>query len=124
LAAHDGPDAFVPLEESALGRPEVAAFARKVALHLDPALDARFPKETLTRVVVTTGQGRFESAVTAPRGEASAPLSDAELEDKFRRATRRAIGGEEQERVLQAIASLRAGDVNPLQSGLGGALAG
>ncbi len=59
-----------------------------MTLHLDPALDARFPAETLARLVVSHDGRRYESEITAPRGEATQPLSWQELEEKFLTASR------------------------------------
>lgn len=120
LTALLGPDALLPLTPDATGRPEVAAFARKVTLRLDPELDSRFPAETLARVTVTSGGRRYESPVIAPRGEASAPLSWSELEAKFRTATRFTTLPAQQEDILSAIRRLQDGDMTPFLAAISG----
>jgi 2-methylcitrate dehydratase PrpD len=114
LAAVAGAEALLPLEAAALDRQDAAAFARKVTLHLDPALDARFPAETLARVVVVTAGCRFESPVTTPRGEPSHSLSSHELREKFLLATRQLMPVERQQAVLAAIDRFAQGDLQPL----------
>ncbi|GGF47238.1 2-methylcitrate dehydratase [Aliidongia dinghuensis] len=114
LVALDGAEALLPLRADAVGRPEVAAFARKVSLRLDRALDARFPAETLARVSVMAGGRRFVSPETAPRGEASDPPSWDGLEEKLRRATRFVASAAEQDALLSAVRALRGGDHRPL----------
>lgn len=113
-----GNQVLIPPETGVLGRPDVTALAEKVALHLDAALDARFPAESLTRVVITTKENRFESAITAPSGEASDPLSWGDLQEKFRTATGTSMADHHQERLLQAIDRFRGGERESLTEAL------
>ena len=47
-------------------------------------LDAAFPRQRAARVSLTTRDGRSETFLQPTRkGDPDAPLSDAELEDKF-----------------------------------------
>jgi 2-methylcitrate dehydratase PrpD len=101
-----------------LFRDDVAQFARKVTLHLDPELDDRFPAETLTRVAVHCGGQHYESAITAPRGEATDPLSWQELEEKFLTASRHVATEGQQAEVLEAARQLKDGDIAPLMASL------
>ncbi len=114
LAALAGRSALLPLAPAALFRDDVSALAGKVRLSLDPALDAWFPAQTLARVTVTSGGRRYTSDVTAPRGEATDPLSWAELEEKFATATRGIATAGEQARILDGARAARAGDLSAL----------
>ncbi|MBL3685294.1 hypothetical protein F2981_32915 (plasmid) [Sinorhizobium meliloti] len=76
--------------------------------------NARFPTETLARVTVTVRGRHFVSDVTAPKGEASDPLSSAELEAKFRAATRFSLTADHQDRILAAMNKACAGDISHL----------
>lgn len=114
LLAIDGPEALMPLTDAAVDRPDIVAFAEKVSLSLDAALDARFPAETLSRVTIHAEGGVFASPVTAPRGEASDPPSWADLEDKLERACRLIATSDQRRQLLAAVRSLRDGDHNPL----------
>jgi 2-methylcitrate dehydratase PrpD len=116
LAAILGPSALLPLTKDILFRDDVSQFARKVTLHLDSALDERFPAETLTRVVVHCRGERYESAVTAPRGEATDPLSWQELEEKFLTASRHIATQGQQAEILDAARQLKDGDIAPLMA--------
>ncbi len=111
LAAVRGAGVLLPLDESALSDPAAEALAARVRLAIDPACEARFPAETPVRVAVVARGRRFESAVTTPRGEASeAPTWDERLE-KFARATRLTLDGEERREFLRAFEALREGDL-------------
>ncbi|MCB4822473.1 MmgE/PrpD family protein [Roseicella aerolata] len=67
-------------EMPAVADPALAAFRAKVAAVLDPSL----PRGA-ARVTVRLADGRVEEAlVTTPRGSEARPMSDAELEAKFR----------------------------------------
>jgi 2-methylcitrate dehydratase PrpD len=118
LRAVAGPDALLPLTESALGRPEVVALAEKVSLHLDPGLDSRFPVATPARVVVQTAGGMFECLVEAPTGEPDNPLPCEALRRKFRTVARCRMSREGQERLLTAIDAVAAGHLSPLLDAL------
>jgi len=115
LAALDGPDALLPLEEAALDRADVSAFARKVTLHLDSDIDSRFPAESLARVVVTAGSRRFESRLTHPRGEAFEPPSWQEMEEKLARASVRVLDLASRQRIIEALQHLKEGKIAPLR---------
>ncbi|MEQ1773340.1 MAG: MmgE/PrpD family protein [Burkholderiales bacterium] len=114
MAAIMGSAALLPIEADALNRPDVSEFARKVTLHTDAALDARFPDETLARVVITTHNATFESPVTTPRGEPSNPMSWEDLREKFRVATRKVMREEQQHMTLEAVDRLAQGELGPL----------
>ena len=118
LAAMLGPSALLPLTEDVLHRDDVSRFARKVTLHLDPALDTRFPAETLTRLVVSHAGRRYESKVTAPRGEATQPFSWQELEQKFVMASRGVAREDQQTELLNAARKLKTGDASHFMSKL------
>ena len=115
LIALEGAEALLPLEESVVNRPEVTAFAHKVSLHLDPAIDSRFPAESLARIVVTASGRRFRSRLTHPRGEAFEPPSWQEFEDKFSLASGRFLGSADRKAMLAAIGELRQGRLAPLR---------
>lgn len=114
LAALDGPEALLPLTDAALARADASAFARKVTLVLDPDIERVFPAQTLTRIILSCGGRRYESPVTGPRGEASDAPSWAELEQKFRMASRLMATSEQQERLLSVIGRLQQGEAEPL----------
>jgi 2-methylcitrate dehydratase PrpD len=118
LVAIDGADALLPLTQSAVDRPDVVALAEKVSLRLDPAIDARFPCETLARVTIRTGGRMLVSPLTAPRGEAADRPSWDALEEKLRKATRTVASPHQQEELLDALRGLRAGDHARLRDAL------
>lgn len=114
VAAVIGTDALLPVDERTLNRPDVSAFARRVTLHTDSALDSRFPAETLARVIVRTPQRVYESPVTTPRGEPTHPMGDEALREKFLTLTRPHMKASRQAALLQAIEQLADGDLQPL----------
>jgi 2-methylcitrate dehydratase PrpD len=114
-----GPSVFLPLGEDALSLPGATALAEKVDLKLNEQFDARFPAETLARVTVVCGNERFTSAVTAPKGEASTPLSWKQIQQKFRAATRLIASTDQQEAVIDAVDCACVGDIVALTTCLG-----
>lgn len=117
LVALKGPEMLLPVTQDALGHAEVVALAGKVSIALDPAMDARFPAETLARVTVVSQGRRVISAVTAPRGEAHDPLSWEALEAKFLAVARRGVSAAQKQQFLAGMHALRQHrDLGPLQA--------
>ncbi len=114
LAAIEGPIALLPPTPAVLGQSAIVDLAGKVRLSLNADFDARFPAETLARVTIEVKGQRFVSDVTAPKGEASHPLSWSELEAKFRAATRFALATDRQDKIIAAMDKARAGDFSQL----------
>ncbi|MBM3222720.1 MAG: MmgE/PrpD family protein [Candidatus Tectomicrobia bacterium] len=85
-ALHDGaitPASFAParVQDPAL-RPLIA----KMSMEEDPDFTARFPQEYNCRIeVITTAGQRVEAHTAYPKGNRHNPLSDADVEAKFRR---------------------------------------
>ncbi|MFH8739243.1 MmgE/PrpD family protein [Streptomyces sp. NPDC017964] len=120
LTAIVGPQALLPLTAEALTQDGATALARKVKLSLSPEFDARFPAETLARVTIACGDQRLTSDVVTPRGEATNPLSWADLEAKFKAATRMVATEAQQNQVLSAMNEARAGNLTALTASLAG----
>lgn len=123
MVALMGTSCLLPVGEGILNRPDIAAVAQKVELHLDAGLNARFPGESLCRVIITTDKARYESPVTVPRGEASDPLSWDALRAKFLAATCHVMLPQRQQALLDAVDRLVAGELEPLLCALAEPLA-
>src|SRR5207248_5489494 len=64
---------------------DLLTLVAKTKVHRDPKLSARYPGGIPSRVTVTTSDGRrFVREVEFPRGHAQNPMTDAEVEHKFR----------------------------------------
>ena len=63
--------------------PEIVRFRQRVAMVLDPDVDAAYPARWIGKVEVRTTDGRrLARRVDEPKGDPGNTLSDAELEDK------------------------------------------
>jgi 2-methylcitrate dehydratase PrpD len=118
LSALVGGNCMLPITDNVLGRPDVSDFARKVQLVLDPQLEQRCPGETLARVVIEARGQKFESPITAPRGEATNPMSWDDICEKFFVATAAVMREPQQRRVVRDVEDLSAGDLAPLLAAL------
>ena len=106
VVALDGPQALLPMSAELLGRPQLAAFARKVSLHHDPAIEAEFPARAGARLVVHTAKGAFSQQVQHPRGDPANPLSAEELTSKFYRLAGMIAERKKAEAVVKAVLEL------------------
>jgi 2-methylcitrate dehydratase len=86
-AMFDGDVYMETFDENRFADPALVAFTAKVKIHHDTALDARYPKGIPNRLTVTLNDGKtLVKEVEFPRGHAGNPMTDAEVEAKFRRA--------------------------------------
>lgn len=73
------------LSGEALHNPEVLRLSNMVELIEDDAINARFPAERLSRVVMETRNGdRYNTGIVRPLWDLSTPPTDSELIGKFR----------------------------------------
>lgn len=86
--------------------PAILELARKVQVSVDDALDRQFPAKTMARVTIHTPRGNFATTIEYPRGNPENPLSDAELEAKFRLLTQDLISAERSQKLRSAILDL------------------
>jgi 2-methylcitrate dehydratase PrpD len=107
VVALEGPQALLPMSVDLLGRPYLSAFARRVSLHHDPALEAEFPAQAGARLVVHTAKGVFSKQVQHPRGDPANPLSAEELTSKFYKLAGLLAGREKAEAVVKAVLELK-----------------
>ena len=76
----------------------------KVSCHVDEAAEAAFPNRRSAIVTMTTTSGEtFEHYSPTRKGDPDSPLTDGELEDKFRELTEPVIGVEAAEALRQRV---------------------
>ncbi len=103
------------LIEANLQAPELLSLAARVKVSIAPDLDQLFPEKAAARVTLHTARGGFTTTVEYPRGDPSNPLSDAELEGKFRWLTVEVVGEERSQQLMEVVAHLEHLDsVKPL----------
>ncbi|HVL11724.1 MAG TPA: MmgE/PrpD family protein, partial [Gemmata sp.] len=85
-ALFDGDVYMNTFDEDHFTDPARVAFTGKVKVNHDEKLDPRYPKGIPNRITVTLADGRkLVREVEFPRGHAGNPMTDAEVEAKFRR---------------------------------------
>jgi 2-methylcitrate dehydratase len=89
--------------------PELLAFVQKIEVRHDPALDSGYPAGIPNRITLYLRDGRtLTEENTFPRGHARNPMSDEEVEAKFRRLTEWALPPARQDEVLRFLWNLEA----------------
>ena len=85
-ALFDGDVYLETFDEAHFTNPALVAFTGKVKVNHDEKLDPRYPKGIPNRVTVSLSDGRkLVREVEFPRGHAGNPMTDGEVETKFRR---------------------------------------
>ena len=95
------PASFAP---SRVQDPALRSLIQKLTVVEEPEFTGRYPVESCTRIEVTTNDGRRVTAETRhPKGHYRNPLTDAEVEEKFRGLACAALGAEGCDRVLAEV---------------------
>lgn len=85
VALYDGQVTLDSFDDRHLRNEDLLELVAKVRVHRDPAMTARYPQGIPNRLVVSLRDGKTLSAqVEYPRGHARNPMTDNELEEKFR----------------------------------------
>ena len=80
---------------------------KKLTVVEEPEFSRRYPADACTRVEITTTDGRRVVAETShPKGHRRNPLTDAEVEQKFRGLASGALGAKGCDRVLAEVWNL------------------
>jgi len=107
VALRDGTVTPASFSPEAIADPSLRDVMRRITVVEDPALTALRPAETLSDVVVTTKSGhKLEARTGVPPGDHRNPLTDAELERKFRGMAEQVATPQDCSAVLDALWNL------------------
>jgi len=107
------PATFAP---SRIKDPALRPLIKKLEVVEEPEFTRRYPAESCTRIEVTTTDGRRLATETGhPKGHYRNPLTDGEVEEKFRGLASGALRAKGCDRVLAAVRDL---DKAPILDGL------
>jgi 2-methylcitrate dehydratase len=102
VALMDGDVTEAQFTPSRFTDPALLALTAKVKVHRDAELSKRYPRGIPNRLTVTMADGRkLVREVEHPRGHALNPMTDAEVEKKFRTLVEPRYGKERADRILQ-----------------------
>lgn len=102
VALADGKVTLAQFDPKRFTDPALLDLVAKVKVHRDAALSSRYPAGIPNRVTVKLQNGRqLVREVEFPRGHARNPMTDAEVEQKFRTLVEPRYGKERADRVLK-----------------------
>ena len=104
--ALEGTAGLLPMQERLLHRPDLVALAGRVALQVDPEIDALFPECAAARVVIRTEKRCVETVCRHPLGDPANPMGRELLQEKFRHLTVGLLSQSRQEKLIAAVWSL------------------
>jgi len=100
-ALFDGDVTMTTFDEAHFTNPALIRFTSLVTVNHDASLDPRYPRGIPNRITVTLADGRkIVREVEFPRGHAGNPMTDAEVEGKFRLVVEPHYGKAKVEQVL------------------------
>jgi 2-methylcitrate dehydratase len=107
IALLDGEVTNESFADSRLTDPAVARLMRKVQVREDEKLSARYPECAPGRVTIRMVSGEVHrKELTYPKGHAKSPMSDAQVERKFRDMTGARLSERQCDALLKAVWSL------------------
>ena len=84
--------------------PRIHRLASRISVKEDPELTQRFPRDAACRIEVATKSGQHKTAaVDSPRGHVNNPMTDDEVNAKFRSLAGRVLSKEHVERALERL---------------------
>ena len=94
--------------------PKLQTLLQKIEVIADTGYEKQFPAKKLSGVSITTSDGKtVEKEVEFPKGYPANPMTNADLEEKFRALTSEVLNKSQQDRVIEAIGNLdRAPNLN------------
>jgi 2-methylcitrate dehydratase len=103
VALADGEVTLVQFAPQRFTDPKLLDLVAKIRVHRDAALSARYPNGIPNRLTVTLTDGRrLVREVEFPRGHAHNPMTDAEVEQKFRTLVEPRYGAKRAGQILAA----------------------
>ena len=101
-ALMDGDVYLETFDENRFTDPALLDLTSRFKVHLDDAITPRYPKGIPNRLTITLADGiKLVQEVEFPRGHAGNPMTDAEVEAKFRRAVEPKYGKDKATAILQ-----------------------
>jgi 2-methylcitrate dehydratase len=101
VALLDGDVTLTQFDDAHLANPVLLDLVSKIKLHRDAELNARYPRGIPNRLTFRLTDGRtLVKEVEFPRGHAQNPMTDAEVEAKFRRMVEPRYGKAKADRIL------------------------
>ena len=92
---------FAAFSEEKLNDPDIRSVMSRIEFETDPDAEAKFPNFRSAIVTVETMDGaRYEHHSPTRKGDPDNPLSDAELEDKYRELVDPVIGPDAASKLL------------------------
>jgi 2-methylcitrate dehydratase len=109
VALQDGEVGLVQFCEERIADPALLDLVSRVEVRPDAGLNDRYPTSTPNRIAVTTRDGQsVVREVEFPRGHSGNPMSDGEVENKFRRLADGEMAPDRQAEVLRRLWALEA----------------
>ncbi len=103
-ALMDGDITEESFDDAHLNNPALMALTAKIKVHRDAGLSARYPRGIPNRLTITLTDGRrLVKEVEFPRGHAANPMTDAEVERKFRSLVEPKYGRERTDMILAGL---------------------
>jgi 2-methylcitrate dehydratase len=103
VALMDGEVTLAQFDDKRFTDPALIDLVARVKVHRDPAINRRYPAGIPNRVTITMKDGRqLVREVEFPRGHARNPMTDTEVEHKFRTMVEPKYGKERADRILAA----------------------
>ncbi len=91
-------------DDSRINDEKTTSLMKRIAVSVDPELDAAFPGKRAARVAIQAHGGRREEMLQPTRkGDPDMPLSDAEVDDKFLELASPVIGAEPARKLLHRL---------------------
>jgi 2-methylcitrate dehydratase PrpD len=103
-AAADGYVAMDQFQDEKIKEPRVQAFMKRVTLESDPGFNQKYPGTLAAELEIKTKDGkRYQGESIYPKGHPQNPMTDEEIQEKFRRLALNTLDRAQTERIIETV---------------------
>jgi 2-methylcitrate dehydratase len=91
-------------QDEKIKEPRVQAFMKRVTLESVPAFNEKYPGTLAAELEIKTKDGkRYQGESIYPKGHPQNPMTDEEIQEKFRRLALNTLGRTQIDRIIETV---------------------
>ncbi len=101
-----GSISFTNIDEKSLTDPDIISLMQKINVLFDEDINKDFPRCRPCKIILTTSDNEYKAENYYRRGDPETPMSQDEIENKFRELTNGFLPNSDQEKYIKWVGSI------------------
>ncbi|MBT5072525.1 MAG: MmgE/PrpD family protein, partial [Kordiimonadaceae bacterium] len=101
-----GSISFTNIDEKSLTDPDIVTLMQKINVLFDEDINKGFPRCRPCKIILTTSDNEYKAENYYRRGDPETPMSQIEIENKFRELTRDCLSKTDQQKYIDGVDSI------------------